>query len=145
MALTVNGYRTGRAGATDLADIREYIQIEQEEAAKRRRQEMKERTNKLVNDIASMLDEKEYEDWWTSTPNDNEGFLAACEQKYLELTSQPHPVEQAYAVEKSIVVSAVPVKVTVSRSWAERHLNVDVNGFEAELDKAFGKGKWILA
>lgn len=62
-----------------------------------------------------------------------------------EIQSQPHPVEQAYAVEKSIVVSAVPVKVTVSRSWAERHLNVDVNGFEAELDKAFGKGKWILA
>jgi len=58
-----------------------------------------------------------------------------------EIQSQPHPVEQAYAVEKSIVVSAV----TVSRSWAERHLNVDVNGFEAELDKAFGKGKWILA
>lgn len=62
-----------------------------------------------------------------------------------EIQSQPHPVEQAYAVEKSIVVSDVPVKVTVSRSWAERHLNVDVNGFEAELDKAFGKGKWILA
>ena len=62
-----------------------------------------------------------------------------------EIQSQPHPVEQAYAIEKSIVVSAPPVKVTVSRSWAERHLNVDVNGFEAELDKAFGKGKWILA
>ena len=62
-----------------------------------------------------------------------------------EIQSQPHPVEQAYAVEKSIVVSAVPVKVTVSRSWAERHLNVDVNGFDAELDKAFGEGNWILA
>ena len=68
---------------------------------------------------------------------------------------EPHPVDEAQRIEraidseliaesKQVVLSAVPVKATVSRSWAERHLNTDVNGFEAELDKAFGVGKWIL-
>lgn len=32
----------------------------------------------------------------------------------------------------------------VTREWAKRHLNVETNGFEAELDTAFGKGNWTL-
>ena len=28
--------------------------------------------------------------------------------------------------------------------WAKRHLNVEINGFEAELNTAFGKGNWTL-
>lgn len=44
---------------------------------------------------------------------------------------------------KRMVVSATPTKVTVSRSWAERHLNTD-EGFTAALDKAFGAGNWTV-
>lgn len=33
----------------------------------------------------------------------------------------------------------------VTREWARRHLNVDVNGFAVELDRAFGKGNWTLS
>lgn len=102
MALTVNGYRTGRAGASDLADIREYIQNEQAEEAHRHRAEVKERTEKLVRDIASMMFDDEYKAWLDTTPNDNEGFLKACEVKYTELTTEPHPVDFTQAVERKI-------------------------------------------
>jgi len=32
----------------------------------------------------------------------------------------------------------------VSQEWTKRHLNVETNGFEAELNTAFGKGNWTL-
>ena len=151
MALTRNLMRTGRAGASDLADLREYIQAEQEAE----RQRVEKRTGELAQFIASCLTDEQYHAWLTSTPDDNAGFLQACEAKAAELEAIPHPVDEAQRIEraidseliaesKQVVLSAVPVKATVSRSWAERHLNTDVNGFEAELDKAFGVGKWIL-
>ena len=110
MALTVNGFRTGRAGATDLADIREYIAIEQEAERKR----VKALTMELADFIASQLGDK-YHAWLESTPDGNAEFLAACQAKVAELQAQPSPIDEAQEIERDIdnqIDSA-----SVSESW----------------------------
>ena len=107
MALTANLLRTGRAGASDLADIREYIASAQEVERKR----VKALTMELVDFIAVQLGDK-YQAWWETTPDDNEGFLAACQAKVAELQSQPSPIDEAQAIERS--VDAI---LDVSESW----------------------------
>ena len=98
MALTRNLMRTGRAGASDLADLREYIQAEQEAE----RQRVEKRTGELAQFITSCLTDEQYHAWLTSTPDDNAGFLQACEAKAAELEAIPHPVDEAYRVDKEV-------------------------------------------
>ena len=110
MALTVNGFRTGRAGATDLADIREYIAIEQEAERKR----VKALTMELADFIADQLGDK-YHAWLESTPDGNAEFLAACQAKVAELQAKPSPIDEAQEIERDIdkqIDSA-----SVSESW----------------------------
>ena len=97
MALTVNGFRTGKAGASDLADIREYIVMEQEEERKR----VKALTMELAQYIADALGDK-YHDWLITTPDGNAEFLAACQAKVAELQSQPSPIDEAQKIEREI-------------------------------------------
>lgn len=107
MALTVNGFRTGRAGVTDLADIREYIAIEQEAERKR----VKALTMELAEFIAAQLGDK-YHAWLESTPDGNAEFLAACQAKVAELQAQPSPIDEAQEIERGIdeQIDSEPVK-----------------------------------
>lgn len=59
MALTKNGLRVGKAGASDLADMREYIQIQQDE--------FRERWLDAVDSLVGLLGDG-FDEWWDSYP-----------------------------------------------------------------------------
>ena len=97
MALTVNGFRTGRAGVSDLADTREYIAMAQEQERKR----VNVLTMELAQFIADELGDK-YHEWLITTPDGNAEFLAACQAKVAELQAQPSPIDEAQEIERGI-------------------------------------------
>jgi hypothetical protein len=53
------------------------------------------------------------------------------------------PFPQCQELSLNLVENTTPV-FHATREWTKRHLNVEGNGFEGALDKAFGAGKWTL-
>lgn len=103
---------------------------------------------------------------WRNSPVIRDGHLKAARMLQADIM-QLHAVELATALEpgpdEAAEIAALLEPETnaelrqgqnltlnlptrhVTREWAKRHLNVETNGFEVELDTAFGKGNWTLA
>lgn len=85
MSLTINGNRTGRAGAEEAREFREELWAQAQAA--RREQARKEHAEVMrkAQVVRDAMSQEEYDAWLNSTPDDNSGFDLALDAKYNEV------------------------------------------------------------
>lgn len=161
MALTRNLRMTGRAAQIHNSEVRSGLF---ERAL--RQQELNEKFHATAMALSVLMGDA-FDAWYDSYPEEmsKADFLPIMEAKIADLQAE-HAVELATALEpgpdEAAEIAALVEPETnaelrqgqnltlnlptrhVTREWAKRHLNVETNGFEAELDTAFGKGNWTL-
>lgn len=82
MGLTRNGLRIGMAAHTERIEMRDNLEYQIRMAAKK----LATQTENVVQEIRDAMDtQEEYDAWWNSTPDDNQGFYNAACDKLLEL------------------------------------------------------------
>lgn len=84
MGLTRNLNRIGMAAHNERREIADYI-FSCQSAELKRKAEQKREIIKTCAMIRDLVTQKDYDAWWESTPDDDEGFLAAAHAKLKEL------------------------------------------------------------
>lgn len=82
MALTINGNRIGRAAHMERIEMRDNLDWQNYQSKKK----LLAMTENVVQEVRDRMDtQAEYDAWWASTPDDNNGFFNAACEKLLEL------------------------------------------------------------